>query len=209
MSIELQNCICSWALPHSESKSSSTLNITDADLVFINESAGSQKSCRLLDLTLLSLALTCNQSQPMLGSSAESEAYLENSSPEQWHWKVVSAQQREGGRVPSAMKRLTSGGQWGRHSPYHTVCWLTWGAPDQSLHLSHSLCRTECRHSLPGMTHLRMMLWGFICIKGKVPRKEKICGLILEASQTQEINKVGDHQWSPVNCGEEFLKIIS
>lgn len=143
----------------------------------------------------------------MLGSSAETEAYLENSSPEQWHWKVVSAQQREGGRVLSAMKRLTSGGQWGRHSPYHTVCWLTWAAPDQSLYLSHSLCRTECRHSLPGMTHLRMMLWGFICIKGKVPRKEKICGLILEASQTQEINKVGDHQWSPVICGEEFLKI--
>jgi len=36
---------------------------------------------------------------------------------------------------------------------------------------------------------------GFICIKGKVPRKEKICGLILEASQTLEINKAGgDHQ---------------
>lgn len=122
-----------------ESKSSSSLNITDADLVVINESAGSLKSCRLLDLTLLSLALTCNQSQPMLGSSAESGAYLENSSPEQWHWKVVSAQRREGGRVPSAMKRLTSGGQWGCHSPYHTVCWLTWAAPDQSLYLSLTL----------------------------------------------------------------------
>lgn len=69
-------------------------------LAVINESAGSQKSRRPSDLTLLSLALTCNQSQPMLGSSAESEAYLENSSPEQWHWKVVSAQQREGGTRP-------------------------------------------------------------------------------------------------------------
>ncbi len=155
----------------------------------------SRKSCRRSDLTLCCLTLMCDRVKRSSRTAARSN-------------DIERLSQPGGGRERGETPRPFSDGA--------LDLWRSPGSPCSQPHallptwevfnlsssgsISLSLCRTERRHSLPGMTHLKDDALGFICIKGKVPRKQEICGSILEAFQIQEINRIpaGFYQWTPV-----------
>lgn len=113
-----------------------------------------RKSCRLSDLTLCCLTLMCDRVKRSSRTAARSN-------------DIERLSQPGGGRERGETPRPFSDGA--------LDLWRSPGSPCSQPHallptwevfnlsssgsISLSLCRTECRHSLPGMTHLRMMLW--------------------------------------------------
>lgn len=153
-----------------------------------------RKSCRRSDLTLCCPTLMCDRVKRSSRTAARSNDIERLSQPGGGREREVRR------RVPSVIEHLTSGGHRGRHAPSHTLCFplgkcLTWAAPDLSL---------SVQNWMPALTSWYDTFMddalGFICIKGKVPRKQECCGSILEVFQIQEINRIatGFYQWTPV-----------